>query len=146
MGNTFGLSNPDGTCDKVKEENVGGVVLAMYTLRLGQEQRTFVVAGLPLCFFFFLLLLFLTLYLVPEHLTADHRCNCVFFAHGVGGTAWHGAKEDTGWVKVARDKALIVVFLQSRGIFFEEQRKNSAGKMVWAASSWDCQYSAGDLT
>jgi poly(3-hydroxybutyrate) depolymerase len=125
MGNTFGFT-PNGQCEKVKQESFDGTTLAMYSMRLGHEQRTFVVC-------------------VPDHMRAEERCSCVFYAHGVGGTAWYGAKEDTGWVRVAREKSFIVVFLQSKGIFFDEQRKNSTGKSVWAASSWDCTYSAGDL-
>jgi predicted esterase len=71
--------------------------------------------------------------------------SCVFFAHGVGGTAWYGAKEDTGWLNLAAKEDLIVVFIQSKGLFFDEKRKNSSGKEVWAASSWDYVYSSGDL-
>ncbi len=68
----------------------------------------------------------------------------VFYAHGVGGTAWHGAR-DSAWLDVAAKENLIVVFIQSKGLFYSEQRKNSAGKDVWAASSWDYIYSANDL-
>ncbi len=38
-----------------------------------------------------------------------------------------------------------MVFLQSKGLFFEEKRLNSSGKPVWAASSWDYVYASGDL-
>lgn len=63
----------------------------------------------------------------------------------MGGTAWHGAKE-SGWLSVAARENIIMVFLQSKGLFFEEQRRNSSGKAVWAASSWDYVYASGDLT
>lgn len=63
----------------------------------------------------------------------------------MGGTAWHGAKESP-WLAVAAREKIIMVFLQSKGLFFEEQRRNSSGKAVWAASSWDYVYASQDLT
>ena len=69
----------------------------------------------------------------------------MFFAHGVGGTAWYGAKESE-WLPLAVKEKLILVFIQSKGLFFEEKRRNSSGKAVWAASSWDYLYSGNDLT
>lgn len=104
----------------------GSVTIAQYSLQLQSEERSFVVC-------------------VPSHLDSHARVNCVFYAHGVGGTAWYGAKEDTKWLQVAARNDLIVCFIQSKGLFFEEKRKNSMGKEVWAASSWDYIYSSGDL-
>jgi len=103
-----------------------GVTIAEYALRMAAETRYFVVC-------------------VPHHLDSDARVSCVFYAHGVGGTAWYGAKEDTQWLHLAAASHLIVVFVQSKGLFFEEKRKNSVGKEVWAASSWDFVHSSGDL-
>ncbi len=122
MGNS--LLTPRGTTEKVRQETLRECVLAQYSIMVS-EQRSFVVC-------------------VPTKLTTEDRCSCVFFAHGVGGTAWHGARESE-WLPLAAKENLILVFIQSKGLFYSEQRKNSSGKDVWAASSWDYIYSANDL-
>lgn len=102
------------------------MTVAEYSLRMSTESRSFVVC-------------------VPHHLKSDARVSCIFYAHGVGGTAWHGAMEDENWIPLAAKNDVIMVFVQSKGLFFEEKRRNSMGKEVWAASSWDYIHSSGDL-
>jgi len=125
MGNS--VFTAAGTAEKTRQETLAfGVTLAQYSLRMPSDSRSFVVC-------------------VPTDLSSEARVSCVFFAHGVGGTAWHAALEETNWLQLAAKEGLIVVCLQSKGRFFEEKRKNSTGKEVWAASSWDYIYSSGDL-